>query len=71
MLALSEKRSLVPDDMRLEGQERDIWNWFVAVKVNLAALGIKEYFLEDTIIMCVALMLLSHHVITSGSCLDS
>ena len=38
--------------MRLEGQERDIWNWFVAVKVNLAALGIKEYFLEDTIIMC-------------------
>ena len=38
--------------MRLEGQERDIWNWFVAVQVNLAALGIKEYFLEDTIIMC-------------------
>ena len=57
--------------MRLEGQERDIWNWFVAVKVNLAALGIKEYFLEDTIIMCVALMLLSHHVITSGSFIDS
>ena len=57
--------------MRLEGQERDIWNWFVAVKVNLAALGIKEYFLEDIIIMCVAFILLSHHVITSGSCLDS